>query len=56
MTASCGRSSDDWNSGGPVRYCVDSTGRRVADAECGRSAMAGGVNPFLWYYLGSMSG
>ena len=56
LTASCDRGNQEWSADGPTRYCVDQQGRRVPDEQCGRTYAGGGVNPFLWYYLGSMAG
>ena len=55
LAAGCDQGRKEWSADGPARFCVDQSGRRVPDDQCGRS-YAGGGNPFLWYYLGSMVG
>lgn len=58
VVSGCDR-SDDWQaSAGPTRVCVDHQGRRVPDSDCAPVATGhgGGVNPFLWYYLGTLQG
>jgi hypothetical protein len=38
----------------PTRVCVDAQGHRVPEDQCARPH-AGGVSPFLWYYLGTLN-
>jgi hypothetical protein len=42
-------------SAGPTRVCVDQQGKRVPEDQCAANRPAGGVSPFLWYYLGSLN-
>ena len=54
--AACSRRQDQaWDA--PARYCVDHrTGQRVADEQCAPGGYRGaGVNPFLFYYLGTLN-
>jgi hypothetical protein len=48
---------NDWQaSAGPTRVCVDASGARVPEAQCAPAAAhIGGVNPFVWYYLGTLN-
>lgn len=53
--AGCER-KDDWQgSSNATRVCVDYQGHRVPDDQCAAPRPAGGVSPFLWYYLGTQA-
>ena len=54
LTAGCGKARDDadgWVAQGDTAVCTDRSGNRVADNQCARQSHAGGVSPFLWYFL-----
>ena len=54
LAAGCGKSRDDadgWVAQSDTAVCTDRSGNRVADSQCARQSHAGGVSPFLWYFL-----
>jgi hypothetical protein len=54
LAAGCGKSRDDadgWVAQTDTAVCTDRSGNRVADNQCARHTHAGGVSPFLWYFL-----
>ncbi len=64
LASGCGRPEpepDGWTAQTDTAICTDREGRRVADDQCPRQALAsgyhggGGSNAFLWYFLGRNS-
>ena len=55
LGAGCERREQAWSTGDrPVRFCTDSAGVRVPDAQCAPRTAHAGASPFLWYYLGTL--